>query len=143
MSLMSGIVNSGSIPMIEAVLRFTEARQRVIANNVANAATPYYRARDVDVRAFERSLAKAVSARKSGEPLKLASSRNVRTEGGRLELRPVRRPGGDPLRHDMNNVSIETEQGILYKNAMTARVMTRLLRGRYEMLRSAVSGRVR
>jgi len=145
MSMLSGIVNSGSIPTIETVLRFTSERHGVIANNVANADTPYFRARDLDVLAFERALSKAVSRRRPGEPLRIDSSRNIRSGagGGGPRFRTVRRSAGDPLRHDQNNVSIETEMGLLYKNAMTARVMTRLLRQKYRMLKSAASLRVR
>ena len=143
MGLLSGIVNSGAIPVMETMLRFNEARQRVIANNIANVDTPHYRARDLDVKAFEKTLSRAIARRRPGEPFGLASSGNIRSEGGRTIYAAIERPGTDPLRHDMNNVSRETEMGIAYKNAMTARVMTRLLRMKYGMLKSAASLRVR
>lgn len=43
--------------VVEAAMRGIGERQRVIADNIANAATPNYRARSVD---FETSLASAV-----------------------------------------------------------------------------------
>ena len=141
MSLIDGVVNSGAIPTMEAVLRFTSARLPILANNVANANTPHYRAADLDVQGFQRALSRAIQARRPGEALRFSESRNIRVRGGQPEFRAIRRPV-DPLRHDLNDNAIETEMGRLHKTAMTARVMSRLLRRRYRTLRSAVSGRV-
>jgi flagellar basal-body rod protein FlgB len=138
--LLNGIANSGSIPVAEAVLRFTSARHAVLANNVANIDTPFYRARDLDAAGFERALSEAVAARGENGALRFTESRNIRLRDGRVEFRTVVR-SVDPLRHDQNDNSIETEMGLLHKNAMTARVMARFLRSRYQALRAAVSGR--
>lgn len=73
----------GSTPffgMLRARLDQLSERQRLIAENIANASTPGYRPRDVDTSGFERMLASAAGGR-GGATL-------VRTNPGHLS------PGG-------------------------------------------------
>ncbi len=143
MSFLGGMVNNGPIPTLEAMIRFTSTRHKLIVNNIANHDTPHFRAMDLDAAAFGKSLAREVDRRAMRGPLQIEDSTNVRRVGGRLQFKSIERPGAMPLRHDGNNVSIESENVLLAKNAMTARTMMRLLGRKYRMLKSAVSGRVR
>ena len=101
-------------------------------------ADPGFPGRDnllMPLRRFEGELCDG----KSDEVVALVLSAGFKNQ----TLDPLNLPGGMPLRHDGNNVSLESENVLLAKNAMTARTMMRLLARKYRMLKSAVSGRVR
>jgi len=130
-----GIFQADSIPVLERVLSFTEARHRVLAANVANAETPGYRRKDLAVKAFNRRLIEAIERR--------------RTEPGRFVMGPVPKEAraqeaglnAGMLRHDGNNVDIDREMALLARNALLHNTVAALLRAKYGALRRAVSGR--
>jgi flagellar basal body rod protein FlgB len=49
------LTNSGPIPLLEKTLAFAEARQRMLATNIANLTTPGYRAKRTRRGAFQRT----------------------------------------------------------------------------------------
>jgi flagellar basal-body rod protein FlgB len=55
------LANTPFFGLLRARLDQLSERQRLIAENIANASTPGYRPRDVDTSAFERMLASAAS----------------------------------------------------------------------------------
>ena len=61
--LANDVLNSGAIPTLEAMLRFSGARQRILQHNVANMTTPNFIPRDVSVSGFQQQLAKAIDKR--------------------------------------------------------------------------------
>ena len=82
----------GSTPFF-AVLRerlgFLNERQRVLAENVANASTPKYVARDLDDRAFADAVAQQMPMMRSGpagpnpiSPIRMAATRSGHIDGG-------------------------------------------------------------
>ncbi|GMV96243.1 MAG: hypothetical protein AMXMBFR83_06110 [Phycisphaerae bacterium] len=63
------LVNGGGVPALEKMLAFTQARQRMLAENVANVDTPGYQAKQLDARAFQLALRQALDAQRSaGRP---------------------------------------------------------------------------
>jgi flagellar basal-body rod protein FlgB len=59
--------------LLRARLDFLGDRQRLIAENIANASTPGFTPRDLDAAAFEKAMARAAS----GETTRLPSARAV------------------------------------------------------------------
>ena len=59
---LNGLTDGGALPAIEALARFTAARQRLIAGNVANMDTPGYTPMDADPKAFQAQIARAIDA---------------------------------------------------------------------------------
>jgi len=57
------LANTPFFGMLRARLDQLSERQRLIAENIANASTPGYRPRDVDTAGFERMLASAAGGR--------------------------------------------------------------------------------
>jgi flagellar basal-body rod protein FlgB len=58
------LLNTGYFSILRQRLDFLGERQKLVAENLANASTPGYRPRDLDTKAFERALesqARAVS----------------------------------------------------------------------------------
>ena len=130
-----GIFEADSIPVLERVLSFTEARHKVLAANIANAETPGYRRQDLPVRAFKQRLREALRKR---------ISRPGRFSMGPVPKRAERAEAGiyaGMLRHDGNNVSVDKEMALLARNALLHNTVAALLRGKYATLRRAVTGR--
>ncbi len=141
------LTNDGAIPALEASVQFAARRHSLIAHNIANLSTPYYRPKDVSVDGFRRQLAEAIDERRERAPgrkggLELGPSREVgRDEAGRLTLTP-REGGRNVLFHDRNNRDLERTMQDLVENVAHFRVSSDLLKGRLDLLRSAIAERV-
>jgi flagellar basal-body rod protein FlgB len=94
-------------------LSYLSQRQEVIASNIANADTPGYRTRDVEMPV---DFSAAVD-----------DARNSVVETLNL-----------PTRNDGNNVSIDREARLLSENTMKFNLATQLVRGELKNIRSAI-----
>lgn len=121
------LVNTGEISVLERVIGFTEARHKLLANNIANIDTPQFKVKDLDVVAFRRDLQGAIADQRAG-----------RNDGGRLNSGQV---DFDQylLFHDGNNRSIEKQMSALTRNAILHNVAVELLKNQYDQLERAVS----
>lgn len=61
--------------LLRARLDFLGDRQKLIAENIANASTPGYTPRDLDAAAFERAMAQAADVGSSGAAMRMPTSR--------------------------------------------------------------------
>ena len=138
-----GSFSRGSIPVLESLAAFTEARHRVLADNIANVDTPYYKVRDLSPEAFARQLADAIQARATPKaPLRLESTRQVYVDAqGRLSFAPQEVDHHHVLFHDESNRSVEKLMASMAKNTMTQAMATRLLAHEFEVLHVAIRGR--
>jgi flagellar basal-body rod protein FlgB len=113
----------GDDPLIGGLARALDglaARQRAIAENVANIQTPNYRAKTVS---FESSLKAALQ---SGNP---------------ADLRQVQITTADstnPARLDGNNVLIDQETTALEETALRYQLMTQAVTDRFKLLRTVM-----
>lgn len=147
---MKETLQAGSLPTLEAMMRFTGQRQRLLAHNVANLTTPNFQAVDVSPKAFQEMLGEAVAARRKanggvGGRLEMRSSREVRTgPNGELSLRPLTGSGsvGGVLLHDRNDRDVERLMQSMTENYGAYRVAADLMRSRVGVLRTAISQRV-
>ncbi|MBN2022570.1 MAG: flagellar basal body rod protein FlgB [Pirellulales bacterium] len=64
--MLNALFDSTSIPVMEQVVNFTQARQNVLAGNIANLDTPGYKVRDLSVEDFQARLAQAIQRRRGG-----------------------------------------------------------------------------
>ncbi len=125
------------------MLAFNESRLRMLAENVANIHTPDYRAKQLDTKAFQRSLREALDARARDPkgPFVVQAGQEVQTdEQGYLHITPSQRPAENVLFHDGTNLSIEREMADLAETGMTHDLFTTLLKGRFNGLRKAIRG---
>lgn len=148
------IANSGALPSLEATLRFSGARQRQIAQNIANIDTPDYRQADLSPRAFQQALGKAIDARRAGGSggaggelghLPFKSDRQIKVDAqGNLSFVPSSSSDnrGGVLFHDRNNRDLEQLMADQAENAAVYRTTIELIRSRTEILRTAISERV-
>jgi flagellar basal-body rod protein FlgB len=107
------------------------ARQRVIASNIANAATPGYQAQEV---AFEEVL------RGEKGSLSMAQTRAGHLAGSvAASPSPVVRPrGGEVPAGSINDVVIEQEMNEMVQNTVHFQAVSQLLANRYKGLRDAI-----
>src|SRR4029079_7600718 len=61
--MLSSMFQSSSIPVLEQVVNFTEARHGVLAGNIANLDTPGYKTRDLSPALFQQRLKEAIETR--------------------------------------------------------------------------------
>jgi flagellar basal-body rod protein FlgB len=111
------IDSTGSV--IYAALNGLAARQRVIANNVANVETPGFIAGRVS---FEDSLRSAIAG---GDP----GATSVST-----------RRSADPVNVNGNNVSLDNEVVSLTQTDLAYQLMIQALNQKFGLLRTAIGG---
>jgi flagellar basal-body rod protein FlgB len=142
---LTDVVNRGTPPLLEKALAFTEARHRVLTENIANADTPGYRTKHLDVAGFQDALKKALE-RRTEDPsgaLELPASREFHTSpSGNLVVTPSEEPPENILFHDGTNGRLERQMAMLAENSMMHQVMTELLREKYKGVMDAIKGRV-
>jgi flagellar basal-body rod protein FlgB len=98
---------------MEQYLDLLSTRQKLVASNIANLATPGYKTRDIDFQfEFESQL-----------------------DGG---APTVIQPSGLTVKNDGNNVSLDRETRLLSENAMRFNFVTNLMKGDLRMLKQAI-----
>ncbi len=111
------------------MLRLRAQRMAVLASNIANAATPHYRARDLDFSAVLEAEQATVLAATNPRHLQPAG----RWEGPVMRYRLPVSPSLDG-----NTVELATEQVQFAENALRYRVALAVVGGRIDSLRAAL-----
>lgn len=144
MSFLSDITGGGAIPMLEKTLAFTEARNRMLSENIANVTTPGYRTKQLSVESFQAALKEASERRTSEDKaFRLASTDEFGVDDmGLLQTRPSEEPAENLLFQDGTNARIERQMAMLAENAMMNQVTTEILKGYYGGISKAIRGRV-
>lgn len=122
----------------EKALGFRAQRAEVLANNISNADTPNYKARDLE---FSSVLAAENEKVKNGHfALNMTNSRHIEAEGmgnqdGSLLYRTPSQPS-----LDQNTVDSQVEQANYTENAMGFQASFTLLNSKFKGLVSALRG---
>ncbi len=138
----ANLTDRGAGPALASMLAFTEARQRVIAENVANLGVPGYRTQSLDTAEFQRALRRALDERGAdpNRPFRIGRTDEVESRAdGTLKVTPSRVPQ-NILAHDGTDASIERQMQDLAETAMMHQAVTTLLQGRFESFRKAIRG---
>lgn len=141
----SDITSGGAFPMLEKTLAFTEANNRMLATNIANATTPGYRNMQLDVSAFQSALREAAEDRKNRDGhFRLPTTNEFRINAaGRLAVTPSREPAENLLFQDGTSARIERQMALLAENAMMNQITVEILKGYYGGIAKAIRGRLR
>jgi len=140
---LSDVTNTTPIGLLEKTLAFTEARNKMLATNIANATTPEYRTKQLDHAAFQAEL-KAAAERRAGttDRIRIASSEQFEEDdAGFLRVKPTEEPPENLLFHDGTNARIENQMSQLAENTLMNKVATELLRNQFEVLAKSIRGR--
>lgn len=141
---LSDVTSGGAFPMLEKVLSFTESRNRMLAENVANLTTPGYRTRQLDVSAFQAALREASDRRSpSHKAFRMGDTAEFRVDdAGFLNVTPSRGPAENLLFQDGTNARIERQMTMLAENAMMNQFAAETLKGYFEGTAKAIRGRL-
>ena len=143
---LNGLTDGGALPAIEALARFTAARQRLIAGNVANMDTPGYTPMDADPKAFQAQIARAIDARRADG----GGAQGALEIGGQGPLTQSRdgRVVLDPsalhenlMFHDRNDRNLERIMQDVAENLLSFRAATELMRNRFRTIDLAIRER--
>ena len=131
--------DTSTIPILEQVVQFAQARHGVLAGNIANLDTPGYRTRDISPEEFEKQLKSAIEAR--DETTAFVSPGHAGREEP-TKLSEVSKKLEGILRHDDSNVGIEQQVAEIAKNQAQHNLALSILRQQFQLLEAAIRARV-
>ncbi len=141
---MSSLFDSSTIPVLEQVVSFTQARHGVLAGNIANLDTPGYRTRDLSPEMFQQRLKEAIQA--SHEPQTPTYGINAQLGGqksshGLRGMDEVRESMKNILFHDDSDVSLEQQVTEISKNQAQHNLAISIMTSQFRLLRAAITER--
>jgi flagellar basal-body rod protein FlgB len=146
--MLSSMFQSSTIPVLEQVLKFTEARHGVLAGNIANIDTPGYRTRDLSSALFQEKLKEAVESRHrpsvSNYQSYVGPAHSPGRDASAAQLdafRDVEESLTDILHHDGTDVSIEQQTNEIVKNQQMHNLAVSVMTAQLRLLRVAISER--
>jgi flagellar basal-body rod protein FlgB len=127
------LLNQGSSPVLEQLLRFTDARQRLLGEDIVNASTPNFIQKDLSLEQFQALLAQKVKHQNDDGPGS-ANFEDIESE--------IQHPQRGMLFHDGNNRSMDQLMSEQAKNALMHSMAVELLRQQYTTMEMALRERV-
>lgn len=136
----------GALQTIERTMQFTSARHRMLLNNIANMDTPYFKPRDINPGSFSEAMREAVEDRRTRRNptrgrLNLRDTRELEFADDHMTARAEKSHQGI-LFHDQNNRDLERTMQHLAENTMAHNAAVEMMRNQFEMLRTAIRGRL-
>jgi flagellar basal-body rod protein FlgB len=134
-----GLFQSTTVPILEQMVNFGQARHTVLAGNLANLHTPGYQARDLSVEEFQTRLKQAIEARDqrsaTQSPGDLAASWTDMAAQAAEDPKSI-------LFHDQSDNSVELQVTEMVKNQLQHNLALAILTSQFRLLQAAVSERV-
>jgi flagellar basal-body rod protein FlgB len=148
--MLSSIFQKSTLPVLEQVVNFTEARHGVLAGNVANLDTPGYKTRDLSPELFQERLKEAIEIR--DQPVTPYDSRSFESTSTDARLKheademrafeKVKDSMKSILRHDGDDVSMEKQVNEIVKNQQQHNLAINIMSAQFRLLRAAITERV-
>jgi len=143
--MLSNLFNSSTVPVLEQVVNFTQARHGVLAGNIANIDTPGYKTRDISPTQFQDSLKEAVADRRQAAQSPTyainAELTGRKATTGHDGMNKVRESIKSILHHDDSDVSIEQQVTEISKNQGQHNLALSLMTSQFRLLRAAITER--
>ncbi|MCL4192100.1 MAG: flagellar basal body rod protein FlgB [Thermoguttaceae bacterium] len=137
--MFDALLQQTTLPILEQVVNFNQARHTILAGNIANMDTPGYQARDLSVGDFQGRLKKAIQSRQQrvaalspGDIAALAPD----------NLAEVARESQPILYHDGSNDGVEHQVTEMVKNQMQHNLALSIMGSQFRLLQTAISERV-
>ncbi len=132
------LFNKTVVPTVEQSMNTYSLRQKTLANNVANAMTPGYKAQKVD---FEEELRKSLSSNHIKGNLTDKNHIPVGSTSPSI-ISPKVSLKEDPLNDTgVNNVDIDREMAEMAENSLRYEMSSKLITRRFSVIKSAIRGR--
>jgi flagellar basal-body rod protein FlgB len=122
------LFNQTNVPELGQMVKFTEARHRLLADNIVNIDTPGYQPTDLSLAAFQQMLGQRIEQRDSAPP-------------GSVSFNNVMPAPDNPnglLFHDGQKRSLEQLMSDFSKNALMHNTIIEMLREQYSVLNMAI-----
>ena len=130
------LLNRTQLPTISSGLDAYSLRQKVIANNVTNAETDGYEAKEVK---FEETFREALKRQKNGA-LATDNENHIPSDFNPLNVKANMIKDKSDFFNGMNNVNIDTEMAELAKTQIKYDAMTKLAKKQFQLIKSAIRG---
>lgn len=149
--MLSSLFQSSSLPVLENVVNFTEARHGVLAGNIANLDTPGYKTRDLSPEMFQQRLREAIETKNQpisptafGDAADLSPTDNFEQQSIRQQVAfgKVKDSMKSILRHDGDDVSMEKQVNEMMKNQQQHNLAIGIMSAQFRLLRAAITERV-
>ncbi len=135
------LFDNTTIPVLQEVASFAQARHHVLAGNIANADTPDYRVRDLSPETFQGRLKDLIEAR-DYDRQEVVSPGNPGENGPGDELRRVRESLKSIQFLDGSDVGIEQQVTEVAKNQFLHNLSVSIMSSQFRLLQTAISERV-
>ncbi|MBO9597439.1 MAG: flagellar basal body rod protein FlgB [Cohnella sp.] len=137
------LLGGASFQRMESALSAASLRQSVLANNIANVDTPYYKRSDV---AFEEMLAQAMGGQSSTQALpgKVTNVRHIPINGSSMTSLPMPQvvtENSTSINNNRNNVDIDKEMALMAENQLRYNLLVQQINHDVKMMRTAIEGR--
>ena len=145
--MLNSLFSSTTIPVLEQVVNFSQARHQVLAGNIANLDTPGYRTRDLSPEVFSAHLRRVLADRERASSLPRGGGSSGGSGGAfpaglsQARLSQVSQGLGALVRHDDVNVGVEQQVTELAKNQMQHNLALSIMTSQFRLLQAAVSER--
>jgi flagellar basal-body rod protein FlgB len=136
--MLDGLLQTNTVPLLEQVVNFSQARHNLLAGNIANLDTPGYKAADLDTDKFAEQLHSMLESQKMG------GSDASQSANGFAELRKPGQHGlewGNLVRHDEGDVNLEQQIAQLSKNQMQHNLALTIMTSQFRLLQAAITER--
>jgi len=149
--MLSSLFQSSTIPVLEKIVNFTEARHGVLAGNIANLDTPGYRTRDLSPALFQAQLKDAIETRHQpvrrnydSDPFGVTSAYSAQRREDRelAAFQKVEDSTKNILRHDEGDVSMEQQISEIVKNQQQHNLAISIMSAQFRLLKAAITERV-
>ena len=143
--MFTSFLNTSTVPVLEQVVNFTQARHGILAGNIANIDTPGYKTRDLSPAEFEERLKEAIEYRQRAAESPTYAI-NSQVAGRKIDLgsdgmSDVRESMKHILYHDNSDVSIEKQVAEISKNQGMHNLALSLMTAQFRLLRAAITER--
>ncbi|QDU55324.1 flagellar basal body rod protein FlgB [Aeoliella mucimassa] len=143
--MLNNLLNHTTLPVLEQVVNFAQARHGVLAGNIANIDTPGYKTRDLSPELFQESLKEALVKREQA-PNSNQISHGVLSNRERTReynaFEGVAESTKHILYHDGSDVSLESQVTELAKNQNMHNMAISLMTQQIRLMETAISERV-
>ncbi|QJD83385.1 flagellar basal body rod protein FlgB [Cohnella herbarum] len=135
------VLSGAAFQRLENAIHAATMRQRVLVNNIANEATPYFKRSDV---AFEEFLSQAIGGQGTKALIgKMTDPRHIPINTSYPSPTPrVVTEESTAINNNRNNVDMEKEMAMLSENQLRYNLLTQQLRHDAQMMRIGIKGSV-
>jgi flagellar basal-body rod protein FlgB len=135
------VINGPEYRRLQGAIGAAELRQKVIADNVANVDTPYFKRSEV---VFEDLLEQSMGGSETPQlPLRRTNARHL-AGGGMIANDPraqIVRDETSVMNNNVNNVDIDREMSLLAKNQLRYNALIQQTNHEIKMMRTVIEGR--